>query len=282
MRCHEMDWLQSVVVVIVFTALSALSVAQIGRQNVVARWDFDSGDGSKDSVNANDGQLSGAPDLVDGHSGKAMRFDGQSYMQVDPEPFKFNDPDNFSLAVWVRVEKRSGWQRIYNCWRWGGYFLGEFPNNGGLELRMERNVANCDVNIQDCLLIPPDRVPLGEWVHVAFTVDWESATAILYADGEEVDDADIDGPFQYWSRLHDEATTVDTLGIGARIDSGPAEYFNGDLDELAVFSIRLTDDDIESIYSRGLDSVLAVSGEGKLATTWGEVRARGTSFHQSH
>ncbi len=252
---------------------SGLSYSQIAFDDVVSRWDFDQGDGTQDSVGGHNGKLKGDPKLVDGKFKKAMSFDGKSFMQVDPKPFKFNEPQNFSVSVWVKVEARSGWQRIYNCWRWGGYFLGELAGNGGIELRMERNVPNCDVNPAGCLLIPVEDVPLGEWIHVAFSVDWEDK-ARLYANGEEKASAKIDGPFQYWSRLHNEDTTVDTLGIGARIDNGPTEFFHGDIDQLVVFSVALTDDEIETIFEDGLGNVLTVSPTGKLATTWGTLKTK--------
>ena len=250
-----------------------LSYSQIALDDVVARWDCDKGDGTHDSGGGHNGELTGNPKLVDGKFNKAMSFDGKSFMKVDPEPFKFNEPQNFSVSVWVKVNVRSGWQRIFNCWRWGGYFLGELAGNGGLELRMERNVPNCDVNPADCLLIPVEDVPLGYWIHVAFSVDWKDKVR-LYANGEEKASSKIDGPFQYWSRLHNENTTVDTLGIGARIDNGPTEFFNGGIDQLVVFSVALTADEIETIFESGLGDVLTVTPNGKLATTWSALKAK--------
>ena len=259
--------------IVIGLMFAGLSYSQIALNDVVSRWDFDQGDGTKDSVGGHDGELTGDPKLVDGKFKKAMSFDGKSFMQVDPEPFKFNEPQNFSVSVWVKVNVRSGWQRIYNCWRWGGYFLGELAGNCGLELRMERNVPNCDVNPAGCLLIPVEDVPLGDWIHVAFSVDWNDKVR-LYANGEEKASSKIDGPFKYWSRLHDENTTVDTLGIGARIDNGPTEFFNGDIDQLVVFSVALTSDEIETVFKSGLGDVLTVSPKGKLATTWSTLKAK--------
>ena len=252
---------------------TGLSYSQIALDDVVSRWDFDQGDGTQDSVGGHNGELKGDLKLVDGKFKKAMSFDGKSFMRVDPEPFKFNEPQNFSVSVWVKVEVRAGWQRIYNCWRWGGYFLGELAGDGGIELRMERNVPNCDVNRAGCLLIPVEDVPLGAWIHVAFSVDWADR-ARLYANGEEKASAKMDGPFQYWSRLHNEDTKVDTLGIGARIDDGPTEFFNGDIDQLVVFSVALTADEIETIFQDGLGKALAVSPAGKLTTTWGTLKTK--------
>ena len=75
---------------------AGLSYSQIALDDVVARWDFDKGDGTQDSVGGHNGELTGDPKLVDGKFNKAMSFDGKSFMKVDPEPFKFNEPQNFS------------------------------------------------------------------------------------------------------------------------------------------------------------------------------------------
>ena len=65
-----------------------------------------------------------------------------------------------------------------------------------------------------------------------------------------------------------------TLGIGARIDNGPTEFFNGDIDQLVVFSVALTSNEIETVFKSGLGDVLTVSPTSKLATTWSTLKAK--------
>jgi len=58
-----------------------------------------------------------------------------------------------------------------------------------------------------------------------------------------------------------------------------AEFdFSGIMDEIAVFDVALTEDDIKSIMNNGLAKALgmvaAVDSSGKLTTTWATIKAR--------
>ena len=51
----------------------------------------------------------------------------------------------------------------------------------------------------------------------------------------------------------------------------------GVIDEVAVFNVALTEDDINDIMSNGLAEALgiaAVSPTGKLTTTWGSIKGQ--------
>ena len=48
--------------------------------------------------------------------------------------------------------------------------------------------------------------------------------------------------------------------------------FAGIIDEVAIFNVALTEDDIKYIMAEGLGIILAVSPSGKLATTWGNLK----------
>lgn len=54
-------------------------------------------------------------------------------------------------------------------------------------------------------------------------------------------------------------------------------YFNGLIDEIAVFNVPLAEQDIQSILNKGLKESLglaAVDLSGKLTTTWANIKAR--------
>jgi len=71
------------------------------------------------------------------------------------------------------------------------------------------------------------------------------------------------------SPVYNDATSVN---IGK--DPWYKLYYNGSLDDVALFNVALSEDDIKSIVSDGLEEVLglAVSGVGKLATTWSQIK----------
>ena len=57
-------------------------------------------------------------------------------------------------------------------------------------------------------------------------------------------------------------------------NDGYQQHFNGILDEIAIFNIALTEDDIKTIMTEGLERTLAVSPAGKLSTTWASIKAQ--------
>jgi len=87
----------------------------------------------------------------------------------------------------------------------------------------------------------------------------------IYQDGSEVEDVKERGApavnsfEQYSGDWH----------IGGRVTS----TFEGEIDEVAVFNVVLTEKDINSIMNKGIVGTLAVSLSGKLAITWGRLRA---------
>jgi hypothetical protein len=47
---------------------------------------------------------------------------------------------------------------------------------------------------------------------------------------------------------------------------------NGLIDEVGIFNVALTEDDIKDIMNKGLEGVTAVSPSGKLTTTWADMK----------
>ncbi len=50
--------------------------------------------------------------------------------------------------------------------------------------------------------------------------------------------------------------------------------FAGMIDEVAIFNVALTEDDIKYIMTEGLGVILAVSEADKLTTTWASIKAK--------
>ena len=54
-------------------------------------------------------------------------------------------------------------------------------------------------------------------------------------------------------------------------------YFNGLIDEVAIFNVELAEKDIQSIMNKGLERIsglIAVELSGKITTTWDNIKAR--------
>ncbi|HIE27539.1 TPA: LamG domain-containing protein, partial [Candidatus Poribacteria bacterium] len=52
----------------------------------------------------------------------------------------------------------------------------------------------------------------------------------------------------------------------------PTNWWNGMIDEVAVFDLALTEEEINNIISYGLENMNPVSPSGKLSTTWGKIK----------
>ena len=102
-------------------------------------------------------------------------------------------------------------------------------------------------------------VELDKWYHGAFVLDGTDVK--VYLDGAEVAAATIPT---------ETPNTAVNVEIGAVVYRN--NYYEGILDEVAVFNATLSAEDISAIMNGGLESALAVSSAGKLATTWASIK----------
>ena len=104
---------------------------------------------------------------------------------------------------------------------------------------------------------------MEEWSFVALTHDGKILS--LYVDGETVADLKVGKPS--FSQQHDGGSIWLTRWKG-----GAGWDFKGVLDELAIFNAPLSEDDLNTVMTDGLEKALAVSPAGKLTTTWGNIK----------
>jgi len=60
--------------------------------------------------------------------------------------------------------------------------------------------------------------------------------------------------------------------IARRGADNASQYFPGSIDDVGIFNVALTVNEINDIMSKGLAGITAVSPSGKLATTWSEIK----------
>jgi len=93
------------------------------------------------------------------------------------------------------------------------------------------------------------------WYHTAVSYDGESVRA--YVDGEEVYSD------EQWADKEINQT-ISRIGGGASGD-----HFEGDMDEVILFNIAITEDDVKSLMTGKWASVDA---SGKITSTWGDIK----------
>ena len=105
----------------------------------------------------------------------------------------------------------------------------------------------------------------GGWHHLACVIG-QDVGLVIYTDGEEV------GQQAYSVPSLDANPSRMRIGDG----SNGGHQCDGLLDEVALFSVPLSQDDIKSVMNDGLEKTtgfLAVEPENKLATAWGKLKS---------
>jgi ferric-dicitrate binding protein FerR (iron transport regulator) len=150
-----------------------------------------------------------------------------------------------TVCAWVRAESRPRWASIAKHWAKAGpgtpggqFHFGLRHDEGTLEVRV-RDSAGEEIGARET-----EPLPLGEWHFVAFVVD---GTALrLYRNGQEV----AATPCASLNPIPAAA-----LGLGAKLDAAGLEpeantpgFWDGTLDEFAVFHRALTPDQIRALW----------------------------------
>ena len=243
------------------------SAAEIDPTTAVGVWLFNETDGdtaSDSSENGNDGTLEGDPKWVPaGKFGNALELDGAGdYVSVpDHETLDTKISETFSIVIWVKgtyrpndwhglVTKAQGW-RVDMC------YLLQRAANGKFEFALFGEGGNDSWTASN--ILPED----GTWYHVGAVYTGEEAQ--VYVDGvlsaTRVFSAEI-------------ADTNAPVVIGTNYPGG-IQPVDGLIDEAAIFSVALEEEDINAIMNEGLEEtlgILAVEPSDKLALTWGELK----------
>jgi hypothetical protein len=115
-----------------------------------------------------------------------------------------------------------------------------------------------------------DVPPLKEWSHVAAAAATtpQGGNMRLFMNGNLTKET----PFPALKGLPSDADTQDAL-IGRTWED--ARFFQGMIDEVAIFSVALSEDDINSIATKGLSKAIgitAVFSASKIATAWAAIK----------
>jgi hypothetical protein len=234
------------------------SFTKIDPKTCVGMWLFDDGKGdtAKDSSgNQSDGTLKNGPKWVDGKFDKALSFDGSDDYVIAPDSTILN-PYPYTFSAWVKLDKynpdaNTGAVVMGN---YGGDLKGSIfyiSNSGKLSIRPHPGTD----------LKGNTTIPLQQWIHIATTL--EGTNLKVYVNGKE------DGSGNSSGYTGDILRSF-VIGKASWYDGS---YFNGIIDEVAVFEIALTEAEINSILTYGLENMNPVSPSGKLTTTWSNIKS---------
>ena len=240
---------------IILVLCGTIAFAANPAKDLIFHFPFDEGKGvtTEDvSKNSFEGAIKNA-DWVDGVVGKALQFEEGN---VSVNALGVNQPEEMTIELWIKpTERLAEGARIDMLYRLQG---GGRPhltfNHGGLFFGAYLATQAADFTV-------PSSYTAFEpqWYYLVITQDQEKA--VMYIDGEMDGEAATGGA----ARMDFGAVG---MSIGANI--GSQRYFNGSIDEVKMWSVALTADEIK----KNMDEALAVEAHDKLATTWGKIKSR--------
>ncbi len=259
-------WALAVVLVLGSTAIAGLP-------GLVGYWTFDEGQGKTafdSSGNGLDGTLNGNPKWVDGQLGGALDFDGNDdYVDIPDDPL-LGLTKEITIAAWTNMRTNaSGEMAIVSKGGWAvndlPYELTETP--GDVIFWQIYNDAGRD----SC---SPDSPPVNEWHHLGATFDGKIFKC--YIDGELAEE---------WAYTGTMPKNTASVNIGRRSRGGT--YFNGLIDDVAIYDRALDQDEVQSIMEGHLkEDPLAQSPNPRngamINQTWAVLKWRAGSFAVAH
>ena len=218
------------------------SQAQVDPGSLAGLWLLDEGSGNvaqDSSGHSYDADLKGNPKWVTGRFGHALQFDGTNYLEIrnSSKDLAFGGVAPFSVTAWV---KNGG----------GGTLIGKY-NGGVIGAYIVSIAAGGTVSfhreVAPWAYAGTKTLPSNDFGHVAVTYD--GAVMKIYVNG--VFDTSQDRGAQ-------NTDTVTPVLIGARLTSGaPSQFFSGVLDEVAIFKVALTPEQIQNVM-KGLATTQAL------------------------
>jgi hypothetical protein len=268
-RSQEMKKLLVILVVVISLVIVSIAIAQDYPAGMIHYWKFDDviGTNATDSVGSNDGSLiplpyGDGPMWVTGKVNGALNFDGVND-RVDGEA-TVSAYGDFSMCAWFRIDEMpQGYKFIFKTALGQIYLYAE--ENGqvpmGFVVHEYRNGNQDNIEYQwDYWKQVVTNIQPGEWHFVVMTADDMDPNDMTddeckaYLDGELIDILE-------WkhSGIHPEENHEFTvIGASKATYYGTPSiwaWFDGEIDEVAVFDKVLTLEEIQQFYQNGLDGL---------------------------
>jgi len=230
-------------------------------KDLVLYYTFDEGKGDtvKDaSQNKNDGVIKGNSKWVDGKFDKALDLPLGSFVEIQASNTLTGDvfkEDGFTIYVWINpsfIKAVSPWEHIWRSLPWpqGSSNTLFFNLDGRLSWR-----AGVGGTWTVLCETAPGVVKEGEWTNVV--VSGDKTNFKIFVNGNET--------------MKSEYIKTDGGNTTYHIGGEGDECYAGAIDETAVFSRALIDDEIEKCMS-GIKAAAAVLPKGKITTIWGVLK----------
>lgn len=266
--------LAAIAVITLCLAVATVSRANLDEKTIAGMWTFEEGKGKAVtdlSGNGTDGEFVGDLKWAKGKFGGGLEFNGQdTWVKLGTKgeektlaALDFKEAEGFSIHAWVyAAEDPTGKCVIWKgrgCSTWSQFLLGTGAHENGenntraaFHIRAANGAAKLEVL--------GDEVPAKEWVHLVGV--WDGAQLHVYVNGKLQNSEDAKGP--PWA-------SPEEVYIGADPGCGMRCQWEGIIDEVVVFNVALSDDEVQKL-GEGIEGALDVDAAGKMATTWGKLK----------
>lgn len=222
-------------------------------------WHFE-GNADDTSGNGNNGTVNGAT-LVTGRVGnEAYSFDGSNDYITAPSALSLQITGNISIAAWIKADSYSQYESIVQYANPGEseannhLYNVTWANSGG-DIRLFWEYGGGNNVITDF----NTNLNTGQWYHIVVVRDASETKAHLYVDGT------LFGSETYSN--NPTGGTTSQLWIGT--DGGTSGYFDGTIDEVAIWSRDLSSLEVNNLYFLQSGSVATdLSGNVGLGETF--------------
>ena len=248
---------------VVFLLIALPSLADIDPKSIRGMWLFDEGKGgvaTDSSEHGNDGEIHGAK-WVNGKFGKALEFDGAGNWVEVPHSntVGFKAGVSFTITLYFKGSKVGGslvgknYEDTSQVLPW--YLLWDNGSKNTVSLYL-RDSASTSFPAHGTTPIADDK-----WHFVAGRADASSGKASIWVDGKM--EAEVD-----FNKKDGYGTSEGVFHIGRHYD----RYTAGIIDDVALFNVALSKEDMETLMDNGVETAAAVDPLNKLATTWGRIK----------
>jgi len=190
--------------------------------DLVAYYDFDSD--ATDAVGSADGTVYGATNVV-GFENNCYTFNGNDSIGFGQAVVNSQD---ITFAAWVNITADNA-QRTIIGW----------TDNGGPQFRISDDDYLQLLEQNTSIIGSTDPVTEGVWLHVAVTYNTAGNYA-FYVNG------DLEA-----SGTNDKTLVFSSMTIGAQAAGESNEYFDGEIDEVGIWDVVKTANEISELYNSG-------------------------------
>ena len=200
----------------------------------VGYWPLDEGSGTvaHDSADGYDATLVNGPTWTDGHTGKALHFDGQDDY-ADTGTNILDTTGNYSVAAWVQLDDLNGFQTAVSQ---------DGISASAFFLQYSDADDRLAFSFSGVRALAPTPPQTGQWYHLVGVRDVVSDQLKLYVDGQLAGTT---------SACPGEASQGHTVIGRAKYAGNQVDFWHGKIDQVHVYDRALSDAEVSELYESG-------------------------------